>query len=153
MYCTLKRPLAVLNSKTNLAAIQVVEKCALSRLDLIRHSRVCKATPETSSRPAPGADANQRNSCALTIARLTDPRQHAGSQLPCWNPHQETQTPCVRPTSNPLPSVSMRRSLQMCRVLRRPASRHPPGGSSPADVTAISRHTPRSAPYDLTQLH
>ena len=75
-------------------------------IDLIRHSGVCKATLETSSHPAPALKVNQSDSRPLTIARLTNPRQHAASQRPCCDPQEEAQTSFVRPTSNPLPSVT-----------------------------------------------
>jgi hypothetical protein len=75
-------------------------------LDLTRHSRVSKATLENSSHPTRGEEVNQSDFRRLNSARFTNPHQKAGSQQPCCNPQQETQTPFVRPTSPPLPSLT-----------------------------------------------
>jgi len=53
---------------------------------------VSKATLETIDRPSQGAKVNRSASRPrpLNVARFTEPRQHTGSQQPCYDPQKKT---------------------------------------------------------------
>jgi hypothetical protein len=107
-------------------------------IDLIRHSRLSTATLETSSYPAPGTEVNHSDFRPSTIAPLTNPRQHAGSQQPCCTPQQETQTSFVRPTSPPLPCLTLSGAFLSASAWTRSFTT----SSCPCDAAACSGVSP-----------